>query len=969
MFKRGSEWGLWDVHVHTPLTYKSNNYSYDLATYLANIEKKPEFIALGITEYLLIDSYEEVWKAKHQQGRIPKVQFLFPNLEFRITPENQDGFYLNIHLLIDSKDPNHIAEIRSALTRLSMQTTKGKFSCTKSDLVAFGRALKNGVGDDTSFLKEGINEFKVEFDGFREWYEGEKWLKENSIVAISGKNDGLGAFKWDKDGGWNQHKTKIIHFCPIIFSSNKADRDFWLGITKPKDIEVLGGTKPCLHGCDAHCDVELLNPAEKRFCWIKATPSFEGLKQACMEPAERVWIGEKAPDERVGVNVIDSVEFGNSTNFFGGSKVEFNKGLVAIIGQRGTGKTALAEAIALASDSIILDDDDSFLKRAGKKIFGTRVLVNWLPPSATAGAIKIDDTRLKAASKRVISDLAFGKVKYLSQNYVEKLCSKDVDGVELVKEIETIIFNSIDSTGRLNSPDFDAYKEKKISSHQKSIYRTQLDIQDLNKEESELSLKIAKKDEVTKNIAKLVEEKAQIDAVALQNSQDTNAIVTNLTALRDALGKCQAQISNLVTKRHSIEADKKDYLALVKDLNTKVQKVVGKFIAYGLAEAESKKLLPKADYDVEAILKPLITSIDAQLVNLRTVDSPTQKSEATLKAEIVATEATLAASTENQMKIIVAQQRLSKIKEEIAKYQEELGRIDKEYPERITAIWKEREEFYVTILKECQAQHDTLKSLYSFLEINPDISAKMGLTIRLNIEFEKWFEKLSNLFDLRKSKQNPFKDISELEDELKAKLLAGWSNLLDKNSDSSPLATAITSVLKKLKDKDITMASFLKEQSSTLDILNLLFDTTHLKLQYSLAYEGVELLSLSPGTKGVVLLLLYLALDTSDTRPLIIDQPEGNLDSESVYSLLSKYFREAKRKRQIIIVTHNPNLVVNTDAEQVIVVKTTKDSGIPTFTYDSGPLEDAQIREDICRIMEGGKDAFNKRNERYTMKI
>jgi predicted ATPase len=70
-----------------------------------------------------------------------------------------------------------------------------------------------------------------------------------------------------------------------------------------------------------------------------------------------------------------------------------------------------------------------------------------------------------------------------------------------------------------------------------------------------------------------------------------------------------------------------------------------------------------------------------------------------------------------------------------------------------------------------------------------------------------------------------------------------------------------------------------------------------------------------------VLLLLYLALDDSDDRPLIIDQPEENLDPKSVFDELVALFIAAKAKRQVIMVTHNANLVINTDADQIIVAE------------------------------------------------
>ena len=94
---------------------------------------------------------------------------------------------------------------------------------------------------------------------------------------------------------------------------------------------------------------------------------------------------------------------------------------------------------------------------------------------------------------------------------------------------------------------------------------------------------------------------------------------------------------------------------------------------------------------------------------------------------------------------------------------------------------------------------------------------------------------------------------------------------------------------------------------------------THPNFKYSIDYEGVDIRKLSPGTRGIVLLLLYLALDDADDRPLIIDQPEENLDPRSVFDELVGLFERAKTKRQVIMVTHNPNLVVNTDADQIIV--------------------------------------------------
>jgi predicted ATPase len=116
------------------------------------------------------------------------------------------------------------------------------------------------------------------------------------------------------------------------------------------------------------------------------------------------------------------------------------------------------------------------------------------------------------------------------------------------------------------------------------------------------------------------------------------------------------------------------------------------------------------------------------------------------------------------------------------------------------------------------------------------------------------------------------------------------------------------------------------------------------------------------GERAIVLLKILLALDD---KPLLIDQPEEHLDNRYIYHELVPAFRSAKTKRQIIIATHNANLVVNTDAEQIIIAE--HSSGV--LSYETGTLEDLRIRESITTILEGGADAFKKREEKYGFKF
>lgn len=150
-----------------------------------------------------------------------------------------------------------------------------------------------------------------------------------------------------------------------------------------------------------------------------------------------------------------------------------------------------------------------------------------------------------------------------------------------------------------------------------------------------------------------------------------------------------------------------------------------------------------------------------------------------------------------------------------------------------------------------------------------------------------------------------------------------------------------------------------------------LYGTNHISIRYSIDYDGVDIRKLSPGTRGIVLLLLYLALDDADDRPLIIDQPEESLDPKSVFDELVNLFMEAKNKRQVIMVTHNANLVVNTDADQIILAEAGAHAPgeLPPINYFSGGLESAHIRSAVCDILEGGEQAFQERARRLRVRL
>ena len=100
-----------------------------------------------------------------------------------------------------------------------------------------------------------------------------------------------------------------------------------------------------------------------------------------------------------------------------------------------------------------------------------------------------------------------------------------------------------------------------------------------------------------------------------------------------------------------------------------------------------------------------------------------------------------------------------------------------------------------------------------------------------------------------------------------------------------------------------------------------------------------------------------------DDIPIIIDQPEENLDNQTIYKVLVKCIKAAKQRRQVIMVTHNPNLAVVCDAEQIICA--TCDKATNTFKYVSGGIESPEIKAKVVEILEGTEPAFKNRKQKY----
>jgi len=964
MFEIGSTWSRWDLHIHTPGTAQNNQFR-EWEEFLCAIENQNDVRVLGITDYLLITNYSRLKKYKEEENRIPNIDLIIPNIEFRLAPENERAKPVNIHLLISPDDPNHEEKILNALGRLSWEYNSQRYSCLPDQLIALGRAFDPKVQDNRAALKKGVLQYKIGFTDLREWYSGEHWLRANSIVATAAGDDGLSGIQ--QDGGWAGYREEITRFTQIIFSGSLRERNFWLDHRDENGATVavrrLGGRKPCIHGSDAHSVATLFRPDLDRFCWIKAAPTFEGLKQILHEPEERVHIGPTSPirSDRAPY-IIRSIKLSNTDGWFDEVEITLNDGLISVIGQKGSGKSALAELIAYAAGSWPHNEPGSFLSRAGEYLQNLDVELKWA-----------DNESIKIKICDGMPDEQY--IKFLSQRFVERLCSEDNMGSELVSEIEAVIFSHLDPSDVLNASSFDELRTLRTQDILSERRQIRDDTMRLIHEICTLREDFAALHHKNQRIQALTSERARLEKqTPPATSEEDKKLQQQLQDLLQKLANARKKSATYKQKVEIIYNIKKRVLKVESWLDKFASEIDEMLESAGIPADERSPFHPAFPGDIE---QPLARRGRALTKAIKQIQGNEENPEAgTIKrllGDIEELQRMESMDNIRRNKIKEIQTRIATIDTKIERIQSEISRIRVSVRNRWKLAHKELLESYVAYFINLGQEQEILQELYApvdaYLTRNGTAEHERNLEFSIcwKANFKAWFERGSALFDQRKVM--PFDTMEKLEEMAHNTLFPAWVS-----GDSERIRSAIKNFFDNFTNPDFPLEKYMRSGVSVQNVYEWVFDADHIYLKYSIRYNGVDIEKLSPGTKGIVLLILYLALDIDDPWPLIVDQPDENLDNESIYDLLTVYFRQAKRRRQIILITHNPNLVVNVDSEQVIVARAERyQNGFPHISYQSGGIEDNTpanqgIRQKICRILEGGREAFRKRERRYELR-
>lgn len=958
-FKRGSEWRKWDLHIHTPETKKNDLFEGSTPKekwdkFIDTINKSKEPIAvIGITDYFSIDTYFK-FKQYVSDGVITKqFDLIIPNIEIRVVPTAASGTPINLHCIFN---PSIDAEIESRfLSKLDFEIGGSNYSAKKEEFIRLGKNLPGkGALDDFAALKEGIGQYVVTIDTLRKIFEKDADLRDNTIIAVSNKSsDGASGLRhsdfFTANNGSQLDATRwsIYQFCDAIFSSNAGDILYFLGKgvdSKETVIEKCEKLMPCFHGCDAHSNDKVFAPSENRFCWIKADPTFEGLKQVLFEPGDRVKIQALKPDPKNERYVISELRFTGSGNLFGNQSILLNENLNSIIGGKSSGKSLLLFSTAKSIDPEQVERTSKRLKFDGYSFtatFGFDVI--W----KNGDVDKIGD--MDSASK-------LHKITYIPQLYINHLVEKN-NKEELNSLVESILLQ--DSTYR---DFFDARKKRvsDLSTDIEKLLTEYLQVRTKGLEIQKKSEELGKSEPIRKGIDKLNED--------ILRGQQTS----NLTELeKEQYNKLLAERSQLEKNRRSIELKEQTLKKLHEELHKTKTSLFGQSEnANAIIKGQIDKIISDAPEHIEeltSIRTDLLQDFDLMLVNLESRISQLNISES--KTKIVASLLNNTQQIEPLNKKLAGQSELQKLidqgEKEKIKLQEALN---------LESQLRDALQEYANIRQHISTLLQTRYSEYNRVVTHINETKKeIGSGIQLSCDLRYRKDNFSFYDQVNKaalSEENIFHSFFSGDFVNYDGVPSFFNNQLRVTDDRL--------FYEKDKEKFIP----LRVRISLEEILRgLIADNFY--FDFAVTYGGDDLLQMSPGKKGTVLLILFLQISSAE-YPILIDQPEDNLDNRTIYELLCKMIKEKKKDRQILIVSHNANLVVATDSENIIVANQEgqgRSLEVNQFQYLNGALEHSfsqtepgtdlrlrGIKEHVCDILEGGNEAFKQRERKYAIK-
>lgn len=681
--------------------------------------------------------------------------------------------------------------------------------------------------------------------------------------------------------------------------------------------------------------------------------------------------------------LIDDVWFDNFN-------IHLNSALVAIIGNKGSGKSAITDVISLCGNTHQEKENFSFLTPNKFRKLKPYNLSEKFEATLTWEDGTTEVKRLNENPDKRLPE----RVKYIPQNFLERLCA-NVESDDFEKELKQIIFSHTPPDKRLDKSTLDELINYKSSLINDEITVIQSEISKINFQIFELENKatidykrtIENKLELKKNELLAHNGILPIKLVAEQEDHTASSLISELTEIRNKIKIIEEEI--VVHKK-----DRGLLTIKLEELNRTVQ-------YYKNLDEQLKKIQEPANEYSQILKKYNLNSSDVFSYTINT--SSVSKEIEHVVASIAALDLIL--NPQDQLSKAFS---LITLNAQLQKGQEELDKPAKEQQKYLDALknWElQKQNIEGDVENEGSLKFLESQLVYLNTKLIPALTIKYNERKELA---EKLYSKKNGLINIRKELFLPVSQFIEDFKELKARYDVkidvalelrsfvdnffnkisqgkagsfcgkedGYKRLLDiiekAHFDTQEGFIAFTDELidnlqhdkRTTNNSIVDISSQLRKGTEVNELYDYIYNCDYLQPVYNLKLGVKTLQELSPGERGALLLIFYLILDKDDI-PLIIDQPEENLDNESVYHILVHFIKKVKAQRQIIIVTHNPNLAIVCDADQIIHMQIEKENK-NTVKFYSGAIEDKITNEAVVNILEGTLPAFNNRDLKYT---
>ena len=656
------------------------------------------------------------------------------------------------------------------------------------------------------------------------------------------------------------------------------------------------------------------------FTWIKMDePSIDGLELALRDGAASVNRNMSANPNHLPTYFMENLEI-SKAKYVGRTEplnCQFSPFLNTIIGGRGSGKSTLLEFMRLA----LRRDKDipEVLQKESRKYFDigdtnlliedskisliyrkgeVRYRLNWSPnPDSPSLEEEKDNGTWKSCDGEIKS---LFPVRIYSQKQIFELAKNPSALIEIIDEAPEV------DAARLKTQNRD------LVNQYKQIEGKRRDLNDKIAEESRLR---GESNDHARQIDQI--EKSGHKKV-LQNYRERQQQLNELESLerkwedmRDRLLETRGAIAPAdFNAQHFSEHT--DILSTLETTNKKWQ-----FIHDKVSELVQEANSVIAEWQTEKNTTDWMQAIKTDMAEYEQLRSELEQQGIDPDRYPLL----LSQQKEIQKKLDLINEHQSRQQELEAKKQEVFEQIK----ENRRALSENRQEFLTSVLQDNE---------FVSIEVQPfgenwdDIEDEIRRILQCQDRFERDIEDLKKIYNGKGDRE-----IEKLKEAIKS----------------------IRNGQKPAKDKRFATHMKSLTPESMIDLI-LWFPGDNLKITFGLNRQPIKLGS--PGEKAAALLAFILSYGD---EPLLLDQPEDDLDNELIYNLIVRQLRETKSKRQVIIVTHNANIVVNGDAEMVLPLEVAEGQ---TRVSQAASIQKKEIREAICDILEGGEQAFEQRYTR-----